>query len=170
MLYKTLILLSNFIFVDNVLANPLMCSMCTVAIASGLGIARLLGVSDSIVGIWLGAILLALSNWADFFLVNKRNVTNNLIRTIVYLSSYLLIIPLYLGKNPKICFNYNKIIGIDCFLFAVLCGSLTVLASIKLYSFLKNKNNGKPHFPYERVVLPIVNLLLVSLIFYLIGK
>lgn len=157
-----------FCFLSNSYANPLACPVCAVAIAGGLGISRTLGVDDSIIGIWLGAILLALSQWTAYFF-EKKNIKNIFIRILCYVGWYSMIIPLYLGNSPKIIFNLNKIVGIDSFLLSIIVGSLTLFLSIKTYRIMKEKN-GKPHFPYEKVVFPVVSLFVMSFIFYLIIK
>ena len=59
--------------VGNAFANPA-CPVCTVAIVGSLAIARKLGVDDSIVGLWLGALLAMLGYWTIRFL-DKRNWT-----------------------------------------------------------------------------------------------
>ena len=46
----------------SVLANPA-CPVCTIAIGAGLDIARRLGVPDSVVGLWAGALLTLLGYW-----------------------------------------------------------------------------------------------------------
>ena len=152
------------LIINKTFAAPLMCTMCTVAVASGLGIARLLGVSDLVVGVWFGAIMLAMSEWSMYFL-SKKGVNNKILKLLVFLSSYILAIFPYIGKNPSVIFNNTKILFIDSFLFSIVVGSLVLYSSMKLYAYMKNKNNGHAHFPYEKVVLPIFLLLVTSLIF-----
>lgn len=147
-------------------ANPLACAVCTVAIAGGLGISRMLGVNDMVIGVWVGAILLAFSQWTAYWLETK-NIKNIWVKILCYLGWYALIIPLYLGKEPNIIFNFDRVLGIDSFVFSIIIGSLVLLGSVKLYHFMKEKNKGKPHFPFEKVVLPFASLMIASLLFYL---
>lgn len=149
-------------------ATPLMCTMCTAAVASGLAISKILGVDDTVIGIWTGAILLAMSEWALFWL-DKKNIKNTIIKILTFLSSYLLLIPLYVSKTPSLIFGQQKFFGIDSFIFSVIIGSCVLSTSLKLYNYIKNKND-KPHFPYERVALPFILLFITSIIFYLITK
>ncbi len=154
--------------INNAMANPLACAVCTVAIAGGLGISRALGVDDAVIGVWLGSALLALSQWTAYFF-EKKGIKNKIVKILSYISWYALIIPLYLGETPKIAYNFNKILGVDGFLLSIIMGSLTLFASVKLYRYMKEKN-GKPHFPFEKVALPVASLLAVSFIFFLITK
>lgn len=145
-------------------ANPMMCTMCTVAMASGLGISRLLGVNDCIVGLWIGACLLAMGQYANMFL-KKKNIHNKWLVTMVYIAPFISLIPLYLGENPKLKFNFDLICGVDSFLLSVIIGVLAIICSSKYYNYIKQKN-GKPHFPFEKVVLPVVSLFIMSILFY----
>ena len=86
---------------------------------------------------------------------------------LIYMLDYCMLIPLYVGKTPQLIFNAKKILFIDEFLFSVLSGSLVLFGSSKLYYYMKNKN-GKPHFPFEKVVLPIANLIVLSIVFSII--
>ena len=54
-------------------ANPVACPVCAVVIVSGLSISRFFGVKDCVVGIWLGALLLAISSGL-VLLLRKKNI------------------------------------------------------------------------------------------------
>ena len=149
-----------------VFANPLACPVCTIAIAGGLGLSRMFGVDDTVIGVWIGAILLALSQWTVYYL-EKKNINNRFLKFLCYVFWYVLIVPVYIGKTPMIVFNRITIFGIDSFLFSIIVGSLTLFGSVKLYYYMKEKNGGKPHFQFEKVVLPIASLIFVSIIFYI---
>lgn len=145
-------------------ANPIACPMCAVAIASGLGLSRALGVSDTVIGLWTGAMLLALSHGLITYL-KKKNIDNRWLNIAIYVFTYFLIIPLYVGEKSTLIFNLKTILGIDEFLFSIIVGSFVLFLSSKLYYRMKEKN-GKPHFPYEKVVLPTASLLIISLLFH----
>lgn len=149
-------------------ATSIACPVCAVAIASGLGLSRALGVRDAVVGVWMGALLLALSHGTIIWLQNKKNWRFIWLDMLIYAATYSLLLPLYLGSHATLIFNLKTIVGVDEFLFSVLIGSLTLFSSSKFYQFMKNKN-GKPHFPFEKVALPIGALLLTSVIFQLLG-
>ena len=53
-----------------VMANPA-CVVCTVAIGASLEVARKLGVSDAVVGLWTGAVLALLGYWAILWFDRK---------------------------------------------------------------------------------------------------
>lgn len=155
------------IIVKEARANPIACPMCAVAIASGLGLSRALGVSDTVIGIWTGAMLLALSHGFITYL-KKKNIDNKWLNSAIYILTYCFIIPLYIGERSTLIFNLKTILGIDEFLFSIIIGSVALFFSSKFYYIMKEKN-GKPHFPYEKVVLPITVLLIISLLFQFLG-
>ena len=55
-------LIGIFAFIGKALANPA-CAVCTVAVGASLGIARKMGVDDSVVAVWSGAFLALLGYW-----------------------------------------------------------------------------------------------------------
>ena len=62
MFMRKLLLAMLALIPTSVLANPA-CPVCTIAVGAGLDIARRLGVPDSIVGLWAGALLTLLGYW-----------------------------------------------------------------------------------------------------------
>ena len=61
-----------------------------------------------------------------------------------------------------------KIIGIfyiDALLFSTVLGALTFIYVSKFYQWMKAKNGGHAHFPFEKVVLPVAALALLSVYF-----
>jgi hypothetical protein len=154
-----------FFWVTNSNANPLACAVCSIAIAGGLGVAKMLGVDETAVGVWCGAFLFVLAQWTITYLA-KKNIKKWWISSLSYLLWFSAIIPLYIGENPSIIFNLNTILGVDAFLVSIVFGTLTLICSIKLYQYMKEKNK-KPHFPFEKVALPIFSLIVESILFNL---
>ncbi len=143
------------------LANPA-CAVCTVAIGASLEIARKLGIDDTIVGLWTGAMLAILGYWAILWFEKKRwNFTGrNILLMGTSLSTVALIYAKQLAYTPKaIGFLY-----IDTFLLACLSGAALYALSQKLYKYLKQCNNGHAHFPFEKVVLAMAFLFGASIL------
>ncbi len=141
-------------------ANPA-CPVCTIAVGAGLDIARRLGVPDSIVGLWAGALLTLLGYWMLKWM-DKKNWRFCGRDTIVILLSVAMIGFIYLGT---VTYNPTSICGMftmDPVLFGTICGALIFIGTGKLYQWMKVRNGGHAHFPFEKVVLPIVALLLAS--------
>lgn len=160
---RGLLLFLSALYAMPVVANPA-CAVCTVAIGAGLDVAHRLGVSDSVVGLWAGALLALLGYWTLKFMDSRkwhfwgRDV-------IVMLVSVATIGFVYLGI---VDYNPVSVCGVfvmDPVLFGTMCGAIIFIVTGKLYQWLKKKNGGRAHFPFEKVVLPIVVLALVSWLF-----
>ena len=55
-----------------------------------------------------------------------------------------------------------NVLYLDPIIFGALVGMVVFILVEKLYDFMKRKNGGHAHFPFERVVLPVVALALCS--------
>ena len=60
----------------------------------------------------------------------------------------------------------NEIWGIDKLLLGIIFGSVFFLLAVFANDFLKKKNGGKVFFPFQKVVVPIVMLGILSGVFY----
>jgi len=95
----------------------------------------------------------------------KKNWKFKFYRTASFLFYYVLTIaPLYYYEI--IGHPYNKIFGIDKILFGTALGTAVFYLSYLLHLYLKKKNNGKSFFDYQKVVLPVFILIIVSLIIW----
>ncbi len=142
------------------------CPVCIVAVGAGLGLSEYLGIDDSIAGLWIGGLLVALSIWTiNWF--NKKNwkFGNKDLRDIIVFILYygLTIWPLW-AKNFIGNFD-NKLFGIDKLIIGITLGSIVFAATSAWYNYLKKKNNNHAYFPFQKVVMPLSSLLILSLIF-----
>lgn len=139
-----------------------MCPVCTIGVAAGLGISRYLNIDDLIFGLWLGALLLSLSFWTVIAL-EKKIKNKNLIFTFSFIFWYALtLIPLYfLGLVGN---RLNRIWGIDKLILGIIIGTITMIIGIKLEKLLRFRNNNKALFPFQKVIIPILILVVVSLV------
>jgi hypothetical protein len=62
--------------------------------------------------------------------------------------------------------SMNKIFGIDRLLFSSVVGTILVYSSVLINNWLKKGNKGKVYIPYQKVIIPIVLLLIFSFVFY----
>jgi hypothetical protein len=140
------------------------CPVCTVAVSTGLGLSRWLGVDDTVTGLWLGGVTVSLIIWSISWM-EKRNIHfkgQGLITTVFYY--LLLFLPLYLAGiagQPR-----NTLGGIDKLVLGTAAGSAAFYSGAWLYKRLKEKNNGRSYFPFQKVVMPIAPLVILSIIFY----
>lgn len=158
-------LLAVFIFFLAPAKVYAVCPVCIVAVGAGVGLSRWLGISDLITGLWLGGLLLASSLWTDTFL-KKRKIKFALSKLILTILFYFMaFIPLHASKI--IGHPLNRIFGIDKLFFGSLFGTFLFCLSVFADKFVRIKNDGKVKFYYQKVIIPVSVLLIVSIIFYL---
>ena len=163
--YLILIIFSFIIYAPP--ANAV-CPVCVVAVGAGVGLSRWLGVDDIISGLWIGGITSSLILWTINWLT-KKNIHSNAWHLIVSIGYFVMII-LPLAWTEVVGHPYNKIWGVDKLMLGVMFGSITFSAGVALYDYLKKKNNDRAHFPFEKVVLPVAPLLILTIVFYFITK
>lgn len=160
-----LLLLSLLFLPMKAFANPA-CAVCTVAIGASLSLARELGVADMVVGLWAGALLTLLGYWTIVFF-DKKNWRFWGRDCLLIVLSVAMIGFIYVDEvvyNPRVI---AYVLYLDPILFSALLGMAIYVYSQKLYQFMKKRNGGHAHFPFEKVVLPLGALLLCSFYFNL---
>ena len=166
MKYILMIMAAVISTISNAIANPA-CAVCTVAVGASLEIARRMGVDDGVVGVWAGAFLLLLGYWTLKWM-DKKNWHFKARDFVVLTSSVLMILFVYISElvyTPKAILVF----WVDPFLFATICGALVLHYSSEFYQWMKRKNGGHAHFPFEKVVVPVVALILTAKLFAYIG-
>lgn len=160
----TLILALVLLASVNAYANPA-CAVCTVAVGASLEIARSLGVDDSVVGVWAGGFLALLGYWLILWFDKKgwRFGGRDVLLMAISVGSIGF---MYMGDfvySPKVL---GYIFYMDPLLFSTILGALVLIYSSIFYQWMKAKNGGHAHFPFEKVVVPVVALALTSMYFY----
>jgi len=144
------------------------CPVCTIAIAGGIGLSRWLGVDDSVSGVWVGGLIISSIIWFLYWL-DKKQIHFKFRRLIVAALFYLIVVlPLY--WTGIIGHPYNKFCGMDKLLFGIISGSVAFLIGNWLSNLLKKKNQGKSFFRFQKVVFPILFLIILSAIFFFLVK
>lgn len=145
----------------SVYANPA-CAVCTIAIGASLSVARRLGVEDAVVGLWAGALLTLLGYWTIVFF-DKRNWHFYGRNFLIIALSVGMIGFIYINETVYTPVVIGKIFYLDPILFSALLGMAIYIYSQKFYLWLKKRNGGHAHFPFEKVVLPLAFLSIASL-------
>ena len=167
-LYFMAILGLIIVFTEKALA---VCPICTVAVGAGVGLSRWLGIDDSITGLWIGGLTVSMITWTISWL-DKKNIKFKG-RTIVTILGYysLIVVPLYfmgIMGNPLSTLCACGIL--DKLLLGIIAGSIAFWFGASWYYYLKEKNQGRAYFPFQKVVMPISPLILLSIIFYFLTK
>ena len=141
-----------------------MCPVCVVAIGAGLGFSRWFGIDDVISSVWIGAFMFAIISWTLSYMKKKgwSFQDDGIVVTLIYL--VLTYIPLYYAGI--VGHSLNQIYGIDKIIFGSIIGATVIFLGHLLHLYLKKKNNGKVFFSYQRVVVPVLCLIVTSLILW----
>lgn len=145
-------------------AAQAVCPVCVIAVGAGLGLSRWLGIDDTITGLWLGGLTLAVTLWTKNWLVKKNIRLPGLALWLALVYYGLVFVPLY-AKNI-LGHPLNALWGVDKLIFGAAAGTIIFYAMERWYDFLKAKNNGRANFPFQKIVMPVVALLIASLIAY----
>jgi hypothetical protein len=140
------------------------CPVCTVVVAGGVGLSRYLGIDDLITGSWIGALLFSLFLWTIDWLDQKK-IKFLFRKPLIFIFWYgLTIYPLI--KMGIIGHPENKFLGIDRLIFGIFAGSVAFLISVLFEDYLRKKNHGKAYFKFQKVIIPVLFLIILSLIFW----
>ena len=156
--------LLSLLFTSKVFAQACT-AVCPAAIGLLLVIAQKMNVKIEVVGVLSGA-LLSIVGYILIKIFNKKNWHFGMRDQILMLFAISLIGFVYLKDleyKPRLAWNF---IYIDSFLLATLCGAAAHIAGVHLYAWLKEKNGGHAHFPFEKVVVPILCDILVCCVFW----
>ena len=148
----------------NVLAQACT-AVCPAAIGLLLLIAQKMNVKVEVVGVLSGA-LLSIVGYILIKIFNKKNWHFWMRDKILMLFAISLVGFVYLKDleyKPRLVWNF---IYIDSFLLATLCGVFAHIFGVHLYEWIKKKNGGHAHFPFEKVVVPILCDILVCYVFW----
>lgn len=142
------------------IANPA-CPICTVAIGAAVPIAQRMGVPTDVVGLWAGALLTLVGYWAIKFFDARgwRFFGRN---ALLIGLSVAMVAFVYINEIKYTPCQYFGFLSLDPILFGAIVGMILFILTEKAYYYMKAKNGGHAHFPFEKVVLPVVVLSLAS--------
>ena len=151
----------------------MVCPVCTIAVAAGVGVLEEIGVYRIIIGLWFGALILSsvlwMINWMD-----RRNYNFIFKKIIIYLSFYIIfIVPLYFIKTagfPVMGAGIGEVLGIDRLFFGVIIGSFIFITAVAFNQYLKRLNNDKVMINYQKIFIPLIFLIVASVIISLLLK
>lgn len=134
------------------------CPVCVITVGGGLIIAKKLGIDDLLVSIWLSGLNTAIAFWIASSI--KKKIINNPI--ILSLGFYMLTL-IYLFYTKQMNHLGNKFLGVDKVFFGMTIGLLLSLGAIGIDKLLRKVNKNKVYFPYQKVVIPLVLLILTTI-------
>lgn len=143
------------------------CPICTAAVIAGLGLSRWLKIDDTISGLWIGGLLVSSIGWTINWCKLKKIIFPA--RDILIAIAYYAIVVWPLWHYEIVGHPLNQLWGIDKLILGILVGSIVFILAYLSYENIKAKR-GKPHFPYQKIVMPVGSLAIFSLIFWLLTR
>jgi len=142
------------------------CPLCAAGAGAGITLSRLLGIDDSITGIWVGAFLGAISFWTQRSLGQRKKV---FLQPIVGFFLYVLVFVSTLWSFYKfnVVVKHGDIFGIHKLTFGIILGGGFFYLVDKLNKYLV-KPNGKVFFPYQRMVVSLGSMVILSVFVYIL--
>lgn len=156
----------NYLALSQPLVVRAFCPVCTLAVGAGLGVSKYLGIDDVISGLWVGGLTISMTMWLINWLTSKKIKFFGRKPLIVVAMYALVLWPLSLARIVGI--PGNTLWGWDKIVLGTAIGSVGFLAGYLVNFFLVKKHQGEVYFPFQKVVLPLVTLIVLSLVFYFI--
>ncbi len=146
------------------------CPICTIAVGAGVGFSRWLGIDDTITGLWVGGLIVSMITWTESWLEgrNIRLKGRIYINILAYFS--LIIIPLYFAGIVGNPLHAISSYGIDKLTLGIIAGCSGFWFGASWYFYLKENNQGHAYFPFQKVVMPISPLLILTILFYILER
>src|SRR3989338_6085162 len=171
--YKTsMFLLTAILIVVAVIPSVMAhCPLCTAATIVAVGVTRSLGWDDSIVGVFVGAMIVSSALWLNNIL-KKRNVGGNAflrISSITIATFVLTVLSFYFAGlfGPA---NTYRIFGMEKIIFGTISGTIVSFATFFASNEIKRRNKGKVLFNYQTMVLTLGTLILNALLFLMVFR
>lgn len=152
------------------------CPLCVGGAAVGLSVARYFGIDDSITGVWLAALLGALSFWGERPLAKRISSKGfkKVVRPSLYLAIFASTIWSFYAFNDYttevfkfylLNLHAGTIAGLPKVVFGIVAGGV-LFYLVDMFDDALIKRNGKVYFPYQRVVVTLGSMLIFSLGLY----
>ena len=145
------------------------CPLCTAATVIGVGITRSFGLDDSIVGVFVGAMIVSSALWVNNIL-KKRNIKGHAFLRVgsITLATFVLTILSFYYAGIFGLANTYRIFGIEKIIFGILSGVAVSFIVLVASNFIKIKNGGKVLFSYQTMIITLVALILNALVFWMV--
>jgi hypothetical protein len=141
------------------------CPVCIITVGGGLLLAKKLGIDDLLVSLWISGLNTAIAIWLASKV--KRSPYNNWLSWSLF---FYIITMIYLFFSKQIGHPKNILFGIDKVTVGMTVGLIVFLIAKRIDTLIRKNNNGKVKFQYQKVIIPVSLLILVTGLFYGIMK
>ncbi len=144
--------------IESVMAH---CPLCTGATIIGVGVTRSFGLDDSLVGVFVGGMIVSSALWVNNIL-KKRNIAGSQYLRIgsITLATFVLTLLTFYYAGLFGLGNEYRIFGMERIILGTLSGTMVSLGAFWASNILKQRNEGKTLFPYQTMLLTLIALIL----------
>lgn len=143
------------------------CPVCVVGVGAGVGLARWLKIDDTITGLWIGGLTIAMVMWTIEWL-KKKNIRFAGMEILITAAYYVMVIwPLH--SIEVIGNEYHTIWGMDKLILTIVIGSIAFFGFEKWYRAMRAER-GRSLFKYQKVVWAILPLIILSIVFFFLTR
>ncbi|MEK7111966.1 MAG: hypothetical protein AAB875_01435, partial [Patescibacteria group bacterium] len=139
------------------------CPLCVAGAGVGLSLARILGIDDSISGVWIAALLGAMAFWLDSAISRRKKIPFS--TPLIYIATFAT--SLWSFYKFNLIIKHGDIFGIHKLTFGIIVGGV-VLYLADLIDDLIIKKAGKVYFPYQRIIVSLGSMLILSIAVYVL--
>ena len=136
------------------------CPACIVTVGGGLLIAKKLGIDDLLVSIWISALNTAMALWIASS-IKKKLLNNPILWSLIF---YIFTIA-YLYYSKQLFHPKNTFLGVDKIIAGTTIGLLVTLFATFIDKLIRKRNGNKVLFYYQKVIIPTLMLVLITIIF-----
>ncbi len=135
--------------------------LCPIGLVGGMALARWLGVSDLVLGLWMGALIISVSVVTVKWLAKYGKDFKGSFWTVFFLT---IAITVYSVRGELIWSGAGLVLGLPPVIAGMVLGAIIIFGIDFVNKFFIMKNGGKVYFLYQKLVVPIVGILVASLI------
>jgi len=138
--------------------------LCPIGLIGGMAFARFLGVSDLVLGLWIGALIVSATVVTVKWLAKYGKDFKGSFVTIFLLT---IAITAFSVRKQLVWNGPGLVLGLPPVVAGIVFGALSIFVIDAVNKRVIAKHDGKVYFPYQKLVAPIVGIIAVSLIVHL---
>ncbi|MEI7749563.1 MAG: hypothetical protein WCJ25_01010 [Candidatus Moraniibacteriota bacterium] len=137
--------------------------LCPIGLIGGMALARWLGVSDLVLGLWIGALIVSATVVTVKWLAKYGKDFKGSFATIFLLT---IAITAFSVRKQLLWHGPGLILWLPPVVAGIVSGAFAIFIIDAVNKWVIARNDGKVYFPYQKLVAPLVGILAVSLIIH----
>lgn len=139
------------------------CPLCVAGAGAGLSLSRILGIDDSITGVWMAAFLGAMGFWLNNFIKKTYIPYQKLVIYVVIFVTTILSFYKFglINEHNGLIYNLPKLT------FGMILGGVLFYLVDKANILIKEKK-GRVMFPYQSIILMLGSMIVLSIGVYIL--